>query len=129
MRRSRHLVVVKGIIAVLLISSMQIMPAQASRAALYLSDAIQPCSMSSMHASGDEHKENSGSDSHHADHSCSHCNGIISHCQNNCAVGSSAALPINVHMDLKIKDTTVFYAHIVFPSTLQQQPKLRPPRQ
>jgi len=128
MRRSRYLLVTKGIIAILLISSMQIMTVQANSASLFLPDSTQPCSMLSMHASGDEHKENSGSNSPQTDHSCSHCNSIASHCHNNCNVGSSAAMPMNIRMDLKINDTIAFYTRITFPPTLLQQPKLRPPR-
>ncbi len=126
MRRSRYLLVAKGIIAVLLISSMQMMSAQANRVSLFLSDSTQPCSMSSMPGSGHEHKENSNSQQD--EHSCFHCNTVTSYCQNNCSVGSSAAIPVNIRMDLKIKDTTAFYAYTTFPSTLLQQPKLRPPR-
>jgi len=106
-----------------LISSMQIVLAQASGVSLLPSASVHPCPMSASVDGG-----NSNSASSHTE-PCTYCSGITSYCQSNGIVDSFTGIDeINANKELEIKHNDAFYAYITFPSGISQQPQLKPPR-
>lgn len=128
MNRSKHYILAKSIIILLLLSSVQINVAQAKAASLLFSTSAHPCQMSSGLVANHEHKGNPDSISLQSDHLCLHCQDISNHCQNNCNTASTIGVPFKISMDLQTTHTSLFYTYVNFLPEYHQQPLLRPPR-
>jgi len=128
MIRDRQTLAAKLVMALMLISSMQLVVLQVKATQTVFSSGHHPCHDVGQAESSQLDKENILRSSQRSGLACAHCQDFNNSCYDGCDMSSAPAIPYDVHRALKASDSPQFFTYIQVPVAISSLPLFKPPR-